>query len=70
MGRKEIEINIDGMECETCAKNVRAAIDSVNGIMGAEIIVSDHIAKVVFDDSITDINEIFSAIEEKGYEPS
>ncbi|SNQ60183.1 heavy metal translocating P-type ATPase [Candidatus Methanoperedens nitratireducens] len=64
---KDIELEIRGMDCPSCAKNVENAVRKLNGI--GEINVDFIIGKaaIKYDPSLTNTSEIREAIEKAGY---
>lgn len=57
----------EGITCESCAELIREQALSVKGVKSASFDYASETGKVTFDSAKTDIQAIFSAIEEKGY---
>ncbi len=56
-----------GTTCESCAEIVREQALSIEGVKNASFDLSTENGEVSFDPDKTDLKDIFSAIEEKGY---
>lgn len=65
--KKEIVLNIEGMHCPMCEKNLTRALKDSEGIKKAKVSLKDKTAKVTYDDSKTDENKISAAVSEAGY---
>ena len=61
----EIILTIEGMSCQHCVMSVKKAVENITGVTSAEISIGN--AKVTFDGSKTNRNEIAKAIEDAGY---
>ena len=59
-----IKLKITGMTCEHCAKTVKKAIESVEGVEKAEVYFPQGYAEV---EGNADINQIIKAVENAGY---
>lgn len=66
---KEIKITVNGMSCHHCKNAVESALKNLDGVEKAEVSLAEKSVKVVFDDTITNLEKIYSEIEEVGYEP-
>lgn len=62
------EFIIEGTSCESCEKAVVGQAMKVKGVKSASFDLKTEKGTVEFDENITDIDEILSKIEEKGYE--
>jgi copper chaperone CopZ len=59
--------NVSGTSCESCSEIISKHTLRINGVKSIRV---DHVTgdgRVTFDDSKTNMKEIFKAIEEKGY---
>ena len=65
--KKEISLNIEGMHCPMCEKNLANALKDTEGVKKAKVSLKDKTAKVTYDDSITDENKISAAVSDAGY---
>ena len=58
-------LTIEGMSCQHCVMSVKKAVENIIGVTSAEISIGN--AKVTFDGSKTNRNEIAKAVEDAGY---
>ena len=65
---KTATLSIDGMSCEHCVRAVHSALSSLNGVKSVEISLVGKSAKVVYDEELTGLSELESAIIEEGYQ--
>lgn len=65
--KKEIVLNIEGMHCPMCEKNLASALKDAEGVKKAKVSLNDKTAKVTYDDSKTDETKISAAVSEAGY---
>jgi len=61
-------ISIDGMSCEHCVRAVKEAIGTRNGVKSVDISLEEKNALVVYDDELTTLSDLESAIVDEGYE--
>ncbi len=61
----EATISIEGMSCQHCVMRVKKAIDALKGINKSAVEVG--LAKVTFDESLIQKNQIEEAIVKAGY---
>ena len=64
-----ISIKVLGMDSPHCAMVVQNAIKKLPGIKNIDVDFSNLRAKVVFDPSLSDTNDIFKVIVDAGYKP-
>ena len=67
--RETLTVEIGGMSCATCASTNREAIESVPGVIEASVNFAGDEATVAYNPVDTDIDGIYDAIEEAGYDP-
>lgn len=60
-------IDIDGMTCISCVRNIEACLSAVEGIKASNVSLSDNCALVVFDLSSLSIQQICDAINNCGF---
>lgn len=60
-----ITLKIDGMSCGHCVRQVRQALDDLDGVEIEQVAVGG--ATVSFDPDLTSTARIAQAIEEQGY---
>ena len=66
---KTISIKVLGMDSPHCAMVVEGAIKKLSGITNTDVDFSNSRAKVVFDSSLVNIDDIFKVIIDAGYKP-
>jgi copper chaperone len=62
---QEATFQITGMSCGHCVKAVEQALDSIDGVTVREVAIGE--AKVQYDTSKVNADDIRRAIEEEGY---
>jgi Cu+-exporting ATPase len=67
--RETQSIEIGGMSCATCSKTNKEAIESVPGVIEATVNFASDEATVEYNPVDTEIDKIYEAIEDAGYEP-
>ncbi len=60
-------IAIEGMQCENCAKGIRAMLKRTPGVISAEVSFERREAEVEYDSSRTSPEKIVEAITNMGY---
>jgi len=65
---KNMELSIKGMDCAGCAKTVKQAIESVDGVTKADVLLSSEKALVETDVKPGIRNQIIRAIKNAGYD--
>jgi len=66
MERTEI-IPVFGMTCGHCVKAVNLALQNVNGVLALDVSIEESRAQVTYDDALTSLESLKSAIIEEGY---
>jgi Cu+-exporting ATPase len=67
--RETLTVDIGGMSCATCSKTNKEAIESVPGVIEATVNFASDEATVEYNPVDTEIDQIYEAIEDAGYEP-
>jgi len=62
-----VKFNVKGMTCEGCENAVTKNIEKLEGIGEISISHQNEYAKVLYDSSLTNIDELSNAITESGY---
>ncbi|MCU4743532.1 cation transporter [Halobacteria archaeon AArc-m2/3/4] len=65
---EETTLEVDGMSCGGCEKNVRTALEALEGVSSA---TADHTAsevRVTHDETLVDRQTLSGTIEDAGYE--
>ncbi|TKR27634.1 heavy metal translocating P-type ATPase [Natronomonas salsuginis] len=68
MIRRE-RIGVGGMHCSTCSETVADAVESLDGVVDASVNYATDEATVEYDPTDVPLSEIYTAIEESGYDP-
>ncbi|PIR81111.1 copper-translocating P-type ATPase [Candidatus Kuenenbacteria bacterium CG_4_8_14_3_um_filter_39_15] len=61
------QFNITGMHCASCAGLIERGLKKVNGVKTLNVNFAAEKARVVFDSSLTSIDQLISAVEKSGY---
>ena len=61
----DIALKIEGMSCQHCVMRVKKAIEAVQGVSKAEVVIGQ--ATVSFDETKTSKEAISAAVEKAGY---
>lgn len=64
---ESIDLSIQGMHCEGCAKTVEALLKSERGVKSATISYAKGVARVMFDPTLVDLSTLVKAVEKAGY---
>jgi len=64
---KRIELPVRGMDCASCASHVRGALQSVEGVSSADVLVGAGKALVEFDEDKVDLPRLAAAVASAGY---
>ena len=70
MSNQTTTLNINGMTCGGCVKNVTNALNQVTGVQQADVSLEQNNAVINFDDSQTNETALKQAIEDAGFEAS
>lgn len=62
-----IQINVEGMSCDGCEKNVEEALKNVEGVEDA---VADRETNSATVEGDAEIQDLITAVREAGYTPS
>ncbi|MCK8086072.1 mercury resistance system periplasmic binding protein MerP [Vibrio sp. 1CM8B] len=65
-----VELDIPSMTCPVCPITIKAALNKVDGVSSVETSLTDKIARVTFDDEVTDIASLVITTTEAGYPSS
>ncbi len=67
MNKKELEITVKGMDCAGCVRSVKTALEKLDGIDSAEVLLSSEKARLSSRTSLPDLSAIKKAVEGIGY---
>ena len=62
-----VDLTIQGMHCDGCAKTVEALLKSEPGVKSATVSYAKGLARVVFDPVTVDLPALVKAVERAGY---
>jgi copper chaperone CopZ len=62
-----VELAVTGMHCESCAALIEEVLAEQPGLLTARVDLERERAAVTFDESVTDLAALQSAIAEVGY---
>jgi len=65
---KTVTIPVHGMSCEHCVRAVTNVLNAIKGVEDVEVSLEGKSAQVVYDDELTSVSELESAIIEEGYQ--
>lgn len=63
----QLELNVEGMTCEQCARTVAGALASVPGVRSARVDFKDHKATVETDGPPVSVDSLVQAVTRAGY---
>lgn len=66
--RKDVVFKIGGMTCAMCVKTIEAALKELPGVLDASVNLGTETARVSYDPSVVDIEDIKKAVESVGYQ--
>jgi P-type Cu+ transporter len=64
---KQIELPVGGMDCASCVTHVREALERVEGVRSAEVLLGAAKAIVAYDESVADRVRLAAAVRSAGY---
>lgn len=67
MKTNQTEITVKGMDCTGCAKNVKQALEKIEGVESADVLLSSEKARITLWDRRPDLSEFKKAVEDIGY---
>lgn len=62
-----VELDIPSMSCPVCPITIKAALNRVEGVTNVETYLEDKLARVTFDDELTDIVSLEKSTTDAGY---
>lgn len=68
VGESEVDLEINGMTCSSCVHKIESNIMKMSGIKRAQVALTTHRGKFVFDPEITGPRDIIETIEKLGFE--
>ncbi|HKL19783.1 MAG TPA: cation-translocating P-type ATPase [Halalkalibaculum sp.] len=67
MEKKELEITIKGMDCAGCVRSVKSALEKMEGVDSAEVLLSSEKARLSSKSSLPDLPALKKTVEDIGY---
>ncbi len=64
---KKIDVVVKGMHCASCANIIDRSVKKLNGIKQSNVSFASEKASVMFDENVTSVNDVLSAIKKAGY---
>jgi len=64
---KNTEFEIKGMHCKSCAVLIKDALTDHNGVKEVSVDENKNIAKITFDEKITNEKQLIHIIDNEGY---
>lgn len=61
------EFAIEGMTCDNCVRTIERALRKANGVKAVEVDRENARARVTYDNTKTDMPELFAALKKHGY---
>ncbi len=62
-----VELKVDGMTCEACARSVSRKLSGVDGVSAASVDLAAGKATVQRDDSRASVDDLIAALKQIGY---
>ncbi|PAU95932.1 ATPase P [Aliifodinibius salipaludis] len=67
MNKKEVQLTVKGMDCSGCANNVKTALEQLEEVESAEVLLSAEKARINTKTDQPDLDSIKKAVEDIGY---
>ena len=64
---KTVALTLSGMHCASCAALIEEVLAEQPGLLAAQVDLESGCAEVTFDEAVTDLGVVRSAIAELGY---
>ena len=64
----EVSINVAGMSCGGCERNVTGVLKALPGVKSAEVSLEEGKARVQFDPALVSVEQLREAIEAAGFD--
>ncbi|PRX19236.1 Cu+-exporting ATPase [Orenia metallireducens] len=65
---QKLSLKIVGMSCSSCANTIQKKLNSLDGIIDANINIATEKGQVKYDDSKIDVESILKGVEDAGYQ--
>ena len=67
---EHVTLKISGMTCGGCVRSVKTVLESVPGVVAADVSLERGEAQVAYDAGRADLSQLTSAVDDAGYEAS
>lgn len=67
-GKEHVMIDLPSMQCNTCKRNIEAAVKEVKGVFDVSVNKDKKVAHINYDKNKTDVSKIENAITAAGYD--
>ncbi len=64
----QVDIKVPTIQCESCANNVKTALQELQGVKSAQVDLQAKIAQVSFDAATLGLSDLENAIAKAGYD--
>mgnify|MGYP000068220805 CR=1 FL=1 len=64
---KEIKLKIEGMHCTGCSSRLEKVLNNIDGVESATVSFEEKQARITYNESQTDIEQIKQAIQDAGF---
>jgi len=68
--RKIIKLQLEGMHCASCAKLIESQLQKMPGVQEANVNYASEKARVVFDDTLLNVDKLIETVRLSGYKAS
>jgi P-type Cu+ transporter len=68
MAQKQVEVDVLGMTCASCARNVERALSRAEGVEVANVNIATERAAVTFNPLVIETSQLIQKIRESGYD--
>ena len=68
MTKMDVVLDVKGMSCGHCEKAVKGALDQLDGVEQVDIDLTGGKVNLTYDQAVTDLETIYNAIEDQGYD--
>lgn len=65
---KNIDLKIEGMHCDGCAKRLEKVLNNIEGVESAKVNFNDKCASIEYTEEKVNVEELKEAIVDAGFE--
>jgi Cu+-exporting ATPase len=66
---EQLQVTVGGMHCSLCTESITEGLENMNGVADADVSLAHEEALVRYDPAQVDESEIWSILQDLGYEP-